>query len=501
MWKAQLQKIAERVGDDGTLVFRENRDYFLVVPEAETTVIEPFPYLTRYGETPIYRLNFGNHLGIFEWAGVKIKVESTKINDGQFMMLLEEVSAYLVNLPFSYQGGGGGFVKTRFLGKGILYQIFMYIYSLLRQKQIQGIISQIISNPYIKYEKVSYLHRVEEIRGSGYGTIKQIINNPRYLVKLAAGSGLRETQLSHKLNGMFPEKIRATRLCGYIDNPENQFCKYFLLYCQDITNGLQETTANSQIHERTNWVLTEIKRLLNLEFFQHISGLRKIPFSSQVLQKRTAYKELFIIYNRLNQLIRVDDNKNWKEMIELKDAAQLYEYWSFFKLCQAVGKPIKSIRTKTNPLQVELPYGLKVLFPQKIKVFYNKTYRFGENTNQSYSVTLRPDIVLQVKDEIYVFDAKFKLDKIYEGVFQDADDEENETGSGTTFKKEDIYKMHTYRDAIRGCRGAYVLYPGNETRIFPVDGDEGIDGVGAVSCSINGVNRELKEVIEKIVGE
>ena len=80
-------------------------------------------------------------------------------------------------------------------------------------------------------------------------------------------------------------------------------------------------------------------------------------------------------------------------------------------------------------------------------------------------------------------------------VLQGADEEDNETGSGTTFKKEDIYKMHTYRDAIRGCRGAYMLYPGNETRIFPVDGDEGIDGVGAVSCSIDEANREMEEII------
>lgn len=400
MWKAQLRKIAERVGEDGTVVFRENYDYYLTVPEAETAEVELFPYLTRCGRTQTYRLNFRNHLGMFDWAGVKIKVESAKINEDQFMALLEEISAFLVNLPFSYQGGGGSFVKTRSLGTDVLYQIFMYIYSLLRRKRIQGAIYQIISDPYIKYEKESCLHRVEKVRSSGYGAIKQIIKNPQYLVKLAAGSGLRETQLSHKLNGMFPEKIRATRLCGLIDNPENQFCKYLLHHCLEITGRLQEATTNNQIQERVNWALAEINRLLNLEFFQRITEIRQIPFSSQVLQKRTAYQDLFIIYNRLQQLIEIKQNINWEQMIELKDAAGLYEYWTFIKLCQAVekvvGKPTKSVRPKANLLQAELPYGLKVLFPQEIKVFYNKTYRFGENTDQSYSVTLRPDIVLQV---------------------------------------------------------------------------------------------------------
>ena len=32
-----------------------------------------------------------------------------------------------------------------------------------------------------------------------------------------------------------------------------------------------------------------------------------------------------------------------------------------------------------------------------------------------------------------------------------------------TYRKSDLYKMHTYRDAILGTRGAYVLYPGRES--------------------------------------
>ena len=28
-------------------------------------------------------------------------------------------------------------------------------------------------------------------------------------------------------------------------------------------------------------------------------------------------------------------------------------------------------------------------------------------------------------------------------------------------KQEDLYKMHTYRDAILGSRGAYVIFPGD----------------------------------------
>ena len=79
----------------------------------------------------------------------------------------------------------------------------------------------------------------------------------------------------------------------------------------------------------------------------------------------------------------------------------------------------------------------------------------------------------------------------------DSNDEEDEAPSGTNFKKADLYKMHTYRDAIRGCRGAYVLYPGDETRIFSVS--ETREGVGAISCCMDGENGTLKRIIESLV--
>ena len=67
------------------------------------------------------------------------------------------------------------------------------------------------------------------------------------------------------------------------------------------------------------------------------------------------------------------------------------------------------------------------------------------------------------------------------------------------FKNEDIYKMHTYRDAIRGCLGAYVLYPGTETRIFSIHNDSKLNGVGAIACAIDSPNDDLKEMVQNMV--
>ncbi|MEO7677500.1 MAG: nuclease domain-containing protein, partial [Verrucomicrobiota bacterium] len=60
------------------------------------------------------------------------------------------------------------------------------------------------------------------------------------------------------------------------------------------------------------------------------------------------------------------------------------------------------------------------------------------------------------------FDAKYRVENIEElfGANESEDaDEEDKTSPGN-YKRQDLLKMHAYRDAIKRSQGAYVLYPG-----------------------------------------
>jgi hypothetical protein len=94
-------------------------------------------------------------------------------------------------------------------------------------------------------------------------------------------------------------------------------------------------------------------------------------------------------------------------------------------------------------------------------------------------VTLRPDFSLftgnpgnRDTELVGVFDAKFKLDVVDENRRKEFDEESEiaeKTGSYKTWAKlEDIYKMHTYRDAL-GAKFAVVLYPGSKNVFFKTD--------------------------------
>ena len=49
-----------------------------------------------------------------------------------------------------------------------------------------------------------------------------------------------------------------------------------------------------------------------------------------------------------------------------------------------------------------------------------------------------------------------------------------------SWKKADLYKMHTYRDAIPQAHSVRILYPGTEERFFELSKDQPDHGVGAI---------------------
>jgi len=104
---------------------------------------------------------------------------------------------------------------------------------------------------------------------------------------------------------------------------------------------------------------------------------------------------------------------------------------------------------------------------------------------------LRPDFSLFKNEELIgVFDAKFKLDVVDANKFAEEDRKmEKEPSLQTWAKLEDIYKMHTYRDAL-GCRFTVVVYPGGKSVFFDIDKgrlSESFDFSSLLSRDLKGV--------------
>ena len=127
------------------------------------------------------------------------------------------------------------------------------------------------------------------------------------------------------------------------------------------------------------------------------------------------------------------------------------------------------------------------------RIFTNKTIY------KSYSLPFRPDytLLIEIDSNCYFvhFDAKYKSEgqvlSFYEKigsekikrdikhVVDEVEKRDFEEENKRNFKYGDVYKMHTYKDAIVKTEGAYILYPGDNQKIFEVKENEPIPSVGA----------------------
>jgi hypothetical protein len=80
------------------------------------------------------------------------------------------------------------------------------------------------------------------------------------------------------------------------------------------------------------------------------------------------------------------------------------------------------------------------------------------------------------------FDAKYRIESI-ESLFGGDLAGEEETGDGN-YKRQDLMKMHAYRDAIKRSQGAYVIYPGRvSSAVHFSKSHEILPGIGAFSIA------------------
>jgi predicted component of viral defense system (DUF524 family) len=251
-------------------------------------------------------------------------------------------------------------------------------------------------------------------------------------------------------------------------------------------------------------------------FFLEIGPLRRIPFESQALQKREGYREILHAWLMLEVAAQIDwPGRNDAYDGTNRDVATLYEFWLYFILIEMFQKGLgmtwlrEERATADGPLpfccrptdgsmRINLKRGSESFCRFRwehegqrliVHFFYNRQFREQPSILEdgSYSKGFRPDYTAVVISGEYEamgwrkaeelaeaggkisylhFDAKYRIDTLKSlfGATEETDAERQETKSTGTVKNADLYKMHTYNEAIRRTVGSYVLYPGTDGR-------------------------------------
>jgi len=388
------------------------------------------------------------------------------------------------------------------------YEDFMFIEYLFKPENLPESYEYIRRNIYNRLER-----KIQETPSCLASTI-----NPGDLIQMVSCSEnlqqLEEPIIGwpHEMKNYFPIQINQEICEETIDTPENRLLKNFLLSLESLMLQLRKRVPEGYIKERVEEYNAILQDYLADDWLHDVGILHFVPSNSQVLQKREGYRSIFQFYLNFEFAFRFE----WKEMGDLlqgynRRLSEIYEYWCYFKLVKVLGDlsyqkvGLESIfekkggrrwslslkRGNSSMQQFQIELDGKLI---NLHLWYNK--RFSRKTrNPSYSLPFKPDYSMLVKIDDYQFflhfDAKYRSEgdvlefyeeigreplshdvvkeKTLEAFDQKEEDEVQERDMNEDifrkYKDGDIYKMHTYKDAILQSEGAYIFYPGDRKAI------------------------------------
>ncbi len=463
---------------------------------------------------------------------VKLEVQSVKTTyRNDYRHMLEEITEKCTDLLLQHSSPASQYFEIDFnAGANTLYQRFAFIKSILDSTEFDDSVHKIISAPVTKWKDSEVIKDIRGVKKFNNSAIRQLTSASNR-IELPNGHPLKRRIHS------IPSKIKINNKTETVDTPENRFVKHALVsfqsFCGDFKMKLND---NSRIKNEATLLEDKLEQFLSHSVFKEISTPTTLPLNSPILQRKEGYREILRVWLMFDLAAKLvwhggDDIYSGNK----RDVAVLYEYWLFFKLLDIIKEVFKIEPRSIQELIKETKDGLGLQLKQgkflpiegvyntekrklRIEFSYNKTFSGGKEYPHggSWTRNLRPDYTLSFwpfgieqeqaeKEELIVhihFDAKYKIENLQTIFGKDENlDEEKEEQKKGTYKRADILKMHTYRDAIRRTGGAYVLYPGNES-----DSKHGfhelLPGLGAFAIRpsrSNDGSEELKIFLKEIL--
>ena len=401
-----------------------------------------------------------------------------------------------------------------------LYQRFAFIQTLVRDDTFQAAIHRVLHRPHHAWRTIQVERRASAAVPAGSAVQRQLSRpGPRVATP-------------HLPAESVPERFSVPTHLETVDTFENRFVKFVLFAFRDVTARIGEALDRlgggapiKRGRAEVAALLDTLDEWLSHGLFREIGRLQHLPLNSQVLQKKAGYRDILRAWLQFECAARL----SWTGGDSVysagqRDVATLYEYWVFIHLARIVadlcGTPLDIsalIRSAENELSLTLERGqtcgLKHSITRHgrkiaIDLHYNKTFRYHQTVEGSWTRQMRPDISVHIAPEnaegYWVhFDAKYRVDTIGELFGPVAEDGDSSPEMVRNAKRTDLLKMHAYRDAIRRSSGAYVIYPGDKAEPLPRY-HEILPGIGAfplrpsASGDANGA-KELTVFLEEML--
>lgn len=473
-----------------------------------------------------------NHSMLFEVLSSKIEYPE------DFKSLLNELAEEHLRLVYQLDAPSSIHLRGRFDTKADLATTLFHLRNIMDDNHLPEAVETVINNPLsqlIVEDDVIDIWSAEHI-------------DPCYLVSQISQLEVRPGgPLKRLMRGYSPVRVPIQQQTETRDTPENRYVKAFVQDLYELLIFLEKRLADSkkiiaeiQVRGWKNKVLD----WLSSPVWKGIGPMTDFPSNSQILQRSVGYRDILAYDLQLREGLvlpwkNIEQFSGSQLLGDVRPIHDLYEYWCFFILRGILRELFgpesnaKALFEETDGLSLRLARGVcshiefSYLGSQiLIHLFYNRSFRPGRDVEWgdwagSYSALFHPDISIAISGPNLThwlhFDAKYRVDiQTWGKAVSDMQQEEilaeqraEEIGK---YKRADLYKMHCYRDAILGSRGAYILYPGKNINasaknIFVrlgrgINSDAQVPGVGAFALSPGNSGNQteiLKQFISDIV--
>ncbi len=429
------------------------------------------------------RLNFENHAGTAHLdlsteqdiqIPIAVEVLTQKLDYlEEFQELLHQISEYSAALLIRFDNA----TETMF---GVTSEIevspmaeLMAFRRLLRDGRLANYIREIIHNP--SRRMLSLVVKEDSA----------FVTNPDWttLAQSAVDFDFRRGGvLAESFSGYTPLNLPDRKIKTSYNTKDNRFVKTSLQLLRSRLELLKRKMPRKYEASHTamrKWG-EELDTLLFNPFWSEVGNSDEFP-NSMVMATRRGYREYVMHYLVFGLSLKLESERSLLSVGgDIKPVFHLYEIWCYLmvhdvmcKLTDSSGNPKLSFANRDkdfmrdliskNNKPIEFIYELA---DKKVNLclYYNKDFlKIDDKVSQwadSYSGVFNPDISISIEWNEIVhwlhFDAKYRLDLSRWKAELSGDQ------NVSTFKKDDIHKMHTYRDAVMGTRGSYVLFPGKE---------------------------------------
>ncbi len=295
-----------------------------------------------------------------------------------------------------------------------------------KKDQLISSFNLILSNPHKKLTEHKSYKNIDEVSYVDPEVIIDISQNPERLYKTSDGIIPYQQKIYSPLTVIQYETEET------FDTLENRFVKHFINELDSIfSNELENFIFLDELQE----VRYEIGNILQSYIFSEVGDLNYFPSNSQVLMKKTGYREIFQIYRLLHLSFIPKIFEDLDIAFSLKDMATLWEYYVLIEI-------LKEFKEEFGNYKVEIDFEEKskygTIYDYAKFKFDNELTLYFQKTKKSYAdVEFRPDFLIEYNGKSCVFDAKFRIIR-------------NEEGKLISNVKNDIFKnMHYYKDGLK----------------------------------------------------